>query len=97
MIGGWRASKDFAIRAADTLVFLSDTLGDVHHLLDVASTTLNGAGLAMDGLYTTTLDMSGTLSSTRIAFDETAALTEADLPKSIEASLVALETFLEPL
>lgn len=95
VIGVWRAAEDVTAAADDTLVLVSGTLKDVNRSLDVASATLEGAALAMDGLYTTTLDVSGTLSSTRMTIDEIAALTEDDLPQSIEASLVALEALEE--
>jgi methyl-accepting chemotaxis protein len=87
----WRAADDVTAAAKDGLAVLSDTLTDVDGSLDVASSTLEGAALAIDGLYTTTLDVSQTLSTTRVAVDEIAGLAEDDLPQSIEASLVALE------
>lgn len=87
----WRATKDVAAAADESLVLLSDTLGDVNRSLDVASETLDGAAIAMDGLYTTTLDVSRTLSTTQITMDEMAGLAEEDLPQSIESSLAALE------
>jgi hypothetical protein len=95
VIGVWRAAEDVTVAADDTLVLASDTLKDINRSLNVASSTLDGAALAMDGLSTTTLDVRGTLSSTRVTIDEMAALTEDDLPQSIEASLVALEALEE--
>ncbi len=91
----WRAAEDVAAAADDGLVLLSDTVRDVDRSLDVASETLDGATLAIDGLYTTTLDVSRTLSSTRVTVDEMAGLAEDDLPQSIESSLVALEALEE--
>jgi hypothetical protein len=91
----WRAADDVTTAAEDTMSVLSDTLTDIDRSVDVASTTLEGATFAIDGLYTTTLDVSETLSSTRMTIDEMAGLAEDDLPQSIEASLVALESLEE--
>jgi hypothetical protein len=91
----WRAAEDVTLAADDTLVLVSDTLEDVNRSLDVASSTLDGAAVAAAGLYTTTLDVSRTLSSTRVTVDEMAGLVEDDLPQSMEASLVALEALEE--
>ncbi len=91
----WRAAEDVAVAADDSLLLLSDTLKDVDRSLDVASTTLDGAAIAINGLYTTTLDVSQTLSSTRVTVDEIAGLAEDDLPQSIEASLLALDALEE--
>jgi hypothetical protein len=87
----WRAAEDVTLAADDTLVLVSDTLKDVSRSLDVASSTLVGAAIAAAGPYTTTLDVSHTLSSTRVTVYEMAGLVEDDVPQSIEASLVALE------
>jgi len=87
----WRAAEDVSIAADEGLLLVSDTLKDLDHSMDVASSTLDGAAIAIDGLHTTTLDVSQTLSSTRMTVDEMAGLAEDDLPQSIEASLVALE------
>jgi len=95
VVGLWRLAADVRVSADETLVLLADTLKDVDRSLDVASSTLDGSALAMDGLYTTTLDVTATLSSTRMTIDGMAALTEDDLPQSIEASLVALEALEE--
>ncbi|MGD2147820.1 MAG: hypothetical protein PVH41_14080 [Anaerolineae bacterium] len=91
----WRAAEDVTVAADDTLVLISDTLRDVNRSLDVASDTLDGAAVAAAGLYTTTLDVSHTLSSTRVTVDEMAGLVEDDVPQSIEASLGALEALEE--
>lgn len=91
----WEAAEDVTVAADDTLVLVSDTLDDVNRSLDVASSTLDGAAVAAAGLYTTTLDGSHTLSSTRVTVDEMAGLVEDDVPQSIEASLVALEALEE--
>jgi methyl-accepting chemotaxis protein len=91
----WRAADDVTVAADDALSVLSDTLTDVDRSVDVASSTLEGAALAIDGLYTTTLDVSETLSSTRVTIDEMAGLTEDELPQSIESSLLALEALEE--
>lgn len=91
----WRAADDVTVAAEDGLSVLSDTLTDIDRSVDLASTTLEGATLAIDGLYTTTLDVSETLSSTRVTIDEMAGLAEDDLPQSIESSLVALEALEE--
>jgi hypothetical protein len=91
----WRAADDVTVATEDALAVLSDTLTDIDCSVDVASTTLEGATLAIDGLYTTTLDVSETLSSTRVTIDEMAGLAEDDLPQSIESSLVALEALEE--
>ena len=91
----WRAADDVTVAADDGLSVLSDTLTDLDRSVDVASTTLEGATLAIDGLYTTTLDVSETLSSTRVTIDEMAGLAEDDLPQSIESSLVALKALEE--
>jgi methyl-accepting chemotaxis protein len=91
----WRAAEDVTIAAEDGLILVSDTLKDVERSLDVASTTLDGGVIAIDGLYTTTLDVSRTLSSTLVTVDEMAGLAEDDLPQSIEASLTALDALEE--
>lgn len=91
----WRAADDVTVAAEDGLSVLSDTLTDIDRSVDLASTTLEGATVAIDGLYTTTLDVSDTLSSTRVAIDEMAGLAEDDLPQSIESSLLALEALEE--
>jgi hypothetical protein len=86
----WRAAEDVTAAADDSLVLVSDTLKDIDRSLDVADSTLDGAAIAVTSLYTTTLDVGQTLSSTRVTVDEMAGLTEDDLPQSIESSLVAL-------
>jgi hypothetical protein len=91
----WHAAEDVRKVADESLLLLSDTLEDVDYSLDVGSNTLDGAAVAIDGLYTTTLDVSRTLSSTRMTIDEMAGLAEDDLPRSIEASLVAFEALEE--
>ncbi|MFP3897654.1 MAG: hypothetical protein ACLFV5_12575, partial [Anaerolineales bacterium] len=95
VIGVWRVAENTTVAVDDSLASLSETLEDVDQSLNVVSNTLDGAAVATDGLYTTTLDVSQTLSSTRITIDEMAALAEDDLPQSIEASLVALEALEE--
>jgi hypothetical protein len=91
----WRAAEDISIAADEGLLLVSDTLKDLNRSIGVASSTLNGATVAIDGLYTTTLDVSRTLSSTRMTVVEMAGLAEDDLPQSVEASLVALEALEE--
>ncbi len=91
----WRAVDDVKEVAHDSLAVASDTLGDVDRSLTVASSTLDGTVTAMDGLYTTTLQVSETLSGTRATVDEIADLTEEDLPQSIESSLLALDAVVE--
>jgi hypothetical protein len=91
----WRAADDVTVAAEDGLSVLSDTLSDIDRSVDVASSTLEGAALAIDGLYTTTLDVSETLSSTRVTIDEMAGLAEDDLPQSIESSLAAFDALEE--
>jgi ABC-type transporter Mla subunit MlaD len=63
--------------------------------LDVTSTTLDSAALALDGLHATAVDVSQTLSTTQMTIDEMAQLTQDDLPQSIESSLTALDTLEE--
>jgi hypothetical protein len=91
----WRAAEEVTIAADDSLLLVSDTLKDVDRSLDVASTTLDGATIAIDSLYITSFDVSETLSSTQMTMGEMAGLAEADLPKSIESSLAALEAVKE--
>jgi hypothetical protein len=86
----WRAAEEVTTAADDGLVLVSDTLRDIDRSLEVADSTLDGAVIAVASLYTTTLDVGQTLSSTRVTVDEMAGLTEDDLPKSIESSLAAL-------
>jgi hypothetical protein len=87
----WRAAEDVAAAADDTLLTVSETLDDIDRSLRLASTTLDDTGIAIAGLYNTSLDVSDTLSSTQVTIDEMARLTEDDLPQSIEASLLALD------
>lgn len=87
----WRTAERITVAARDTLLLVSDTLDDVDYSLGVTSETLAGVAVAVDGLYTTTLDIGEALSSTKMTVNEMAVLTGNDLPGSIEASLVALE------
>ena len=91
----WRAVEDITAAADDGLTLVSDTLTDVDRSLNVASSTLDSASIAMNGLYTTTLDVSDTLSTTQLTVNEMARLAEHELPQSIESSLVALEALEE--
>jgi hypothetical protein len=91
----WRATDAVKEVAHDSLALASDTLEDVDRSLDVASSTLDGTVTAMDGLYTTTLQVSETLSGTQVTVDEIADLTEENLPQSIEGSLTALDAVVE--
>lgn len=95
VIGVWRAAEAVTVATDDSLALLSETLEDIDRSLSVMSSTLDGAAVATDGLYTITLDVSRTLSGSRIMIDEMAALADDDLPQSIEASLVALEALEE--
>ncbi len=91
----WRAAADITVVADESLLLVADSVHEIDRSLGVASTTLDKASVAVDGLYTTTLDVSNTLSSTRVTMDEMAGLVEDDLPESIEASLVALDALEE--
>jgi|GEM_PF-5364285 len=91
----WRAADQVAAAADDTLLLVSDTLDDLDYSLGVTSRTLDEVAIAMDGLYTTTLDIGEALSGTRVTVDEMASLAGGDLPRSIESSLVALEALEE--
>ena len=87
----WRSAAAVSIAADDSLRIASETVDDIDTALHLASSTLDEAGVAISGLYDTTLDVSRTLSSTRTTVDEMAGLAEDDLPRSIEASLMALD------
>jgi len=87
----WRVTESVTVAAEDALGLLADTLDNVERSLDVTSTTLDGAAVAMDGLYTTSLDVGRTLSSTQTTLDGTVNLVEDNLPESIESTLTALE------
>lgn len=91
----WHAAEEVTVAANDGVVLLSDTLKNVERSLNVTTTTLDDAGFAIEGLYTTTLDVGQALSTTQITMDEMAELTEENLPQSIESSLVALEALEE--
>jgi len=86
----WYGAERAVIAADETLILVSDTLGEIDRSLNVADDTMETAAVAIDGLYTTTLDVSSTLSSTQATLVEIADLTGDELPQSIEASLVAL-------
>ncbi len=91
----WRAADSVTAAAEDALILVTDTLDDVDYSLSVSSQTLEGVAVAMDGLYTITVDMGAALSTTKMTIDEMAVLTGGDLPRSIESSLVALEALEE--
>lgn len=91
----WRAAARVTDAADDALLLAWDTLDDLDYSLDVTSKTLEGVAIAVDGLYTTTLDIGETLSGTKITVDEMAVLVGGDLPQSIESSLVAIEALEE--
>lgn len=90
IINVWRLTEDVTIVANDGLILLSDTLNNVERSLDVTTITLDNAEVAVEGLYTTTLDVGQALSTTQMTMEEMAALTEDNLPQSIESSLAAL-------
>lgn len=91
----WRAADQVTVAADDTLLLVSDTLDDLDYSLGVTSRTLEEVVIAMDGIYTTTLDIGEALSGTKVTVDEMASLAGRDLPRSIESSLVALEALEE--
>jgi methyl-accepting chemotaxis protein len=86
----WYGAERVTVAAEDTLTLVSDTLGEIDRSLAVADDTLGGTAVTVDGLYTTTLDVSVTLSRTQATLNDIADLTEEELPESMEASLVAL-------
>ena len=88
----WRGMEQVTTVADDSLVLLSDTLDEIDHSLGVAGDTLGAATEAVDVLFTTTLDVSSTISSTKTTIDQIAGMTEDELPGSLEASLMALES-----
>lgn len=87
----WRAANSVEVAADDGLGLLLDTLNNVTYSLQVASTTLDDAGIAVEALHTTTWDVGETLSSTHLTLDTMAGLAEDDLPQNIESTLVALD------
>ncbi len=91
----WRTADSVTKAAEDALILVTDTLDDVDDSLSVTSNTLDGVAVAMDGLYTITLDMGAALSTTKMTIDEMAVMTGGDLPRSIESSLLALEALEE--
>ena len=78
------------VAAGGGLILVSDTLGEIDRSLGVADDTMVTAAVSVDSLYTTTLDVNATLSSTQATLIDIANLTEDELPQSIEASMVAL-------
>ncbi len=91
----WRTARQVTAVVNDTLFLVSKTLDDLDYSLGVTSETLTGAAIAVDGVYTTSLEISEALDSTRFTVDEMASLAADDLPRSIESSLVALEALEE--
>jgi methyl-accepting chemotaxis protein len=91
VVAVWRTAENVRTAADDTLHAASSTLDEIDHSLDLASTILDDAGFAITSLYTTTLEVNRTLSTTQVAIDEMADLTEDEVPQSVEASLMALD------
>jgi methyl-accepting chemotaxis protein len=90
-VSTWRAADEVTGAAQDGLDLTIDALDSVEGSLRVASTTLDGAVMAMEALYTATLGVGETLSNTQPTLDGIADLAEGDLPASIDATLGALE------
>lgn len=89
---GWRTAQVLTKTADEALQLLLDTLESVDTSLEVATTTLDNTSVTVRALYTTTLTVGETLSSTRPALQGMAALAETQLSESVEATLTALDT-----
>ncbi len=91
----WQAAASVAAAADNSIGLLLDTVDNVQLTLDVASTTLDDAGVAVGTLHTTTLGIGDTLSSTRSALGSMATLAGDTLPTSIETTITAVDAIEE--
>jgi len=88
----WQAAAGVVVAADESIGLLLDTVDNVQLTLDVASTTLDDAGMAVGALYTTTTGIGDTLGSTRGALGSMAGLAGNTLPQSIETTMTAVDT-----